>query len=105
MESAPSRPPRGGGLIGKPTGSHLGTLRQRRSLTARHTEPLRRLREDPGLLLFARGNALICAVNLAEEPAGLPAHTEVLLAGGPLDAEGTTPGHGGVAGRLKRYGT
>ncbi len=38
--------------------------------------------------MFARGTALVCAVNLADTPAELPAHTRVLLASNPLDADG-----------------
>lgn len=66
-------------------------LRQRRSLTALHTEPLHWLSEEPDLLMFGRGESLVCAVNLAGEPVQLPAHTEVLLASGPLGAEGRLP--------------
>lgn len=66
-------------------------LRQRRTLPALHTEPLRWLSEEPGLLMFARGESLVCAVNLTGSPARLPAHTEVLLTSGPLDAEGGLP--------------
>jgi alpha-glucosidase len=38
-----------------------------------------------GVLAFRRPDGLVCAVNLAAEPARLPAHSAVLLSSGPLD--------------------
>jgi alpha-glucosidase len=37
------------------------------------------------VLAFARGD-LVCVVNLGDEPATLPAHTDVLLSSAPLEA-------------------
>ena len=37
------------------------------------------------VLAFARGD-LVCVVNLGDEPAALPAHTDVLLTSAPLEA-------------------
>ncbi|MER7699251.1 MULTISPECIES: glycoside hydrolase family 13 protein [unclassified Streptomyces] len=88
-------PARAADLQAQDPGSMLAlyreALRRRRSLPVLHTEPLRWLGEDPELLMFARGEHLVCAVNLAEKPARLPAHSELLLASGPLDADGRLP--------------
>ncbi|WP_414719259.1 DUF3459 domain-containing protein [Streptomyces sp.] len=53
--------------------------------------PSRRLPAAPGVLASSRGGGLICAVNLAWDPAELPGHTSVLLTSGPLDDEGRLP--------------
>ncbi len=75
----------------------------REALRLRRTEPgfdtagepgihrLTWLDAGPGVLVFARTEGLLCVVNLAPEAAGLPAHTEVLLASGPLDPAGRLP--------------
>ncbi|MFE9696130.1 alpha-amylase family glycosyl hydrolase [Streptomyces sp. NPDC006270] len=88
-------PARAADLQAQDPGSMLAlyreALRRRRSLPTLHTEPLRWLGEDPELLMFARGEHLVCAVNLAEKPARLPAHSGLLLASGPLDADGRLP--------------
>jgi alpha-glucosidase len=39
------------------------------------------------VLSFGRSPGFRCLVNLAEDAVELPAHTEVLLAGGPLDGD------------------
>ncbi|MGW0562206.1 hypothetical protein ACWDZ4_16690 [Streptomyces sp. NPDC003016] len=44
-----------------------------------------------GVLAFARTHGLICVVNLSDSPAVVPAHQELLPAGGPLDDEGRLP--------------
>ncbi|MFE9680491.1 glycoside hydrolase family 13 protein [Streptomyces sp. NPDC006285] len=46
---------------------------------------------DDGVLAFRRSPELICVVNLADTPAALPDHTEILLASGPLDTDGGLP--------------
>jgi alpha-glucosidase len=64
----------------------------RRAIRLRRGEPA--LRGDaftwtetaPGTLAFRRGEDVACVVNFADAPAALPAHTEVLLASGPLEA-------------------
>ncbi|NEA92986.1 DUF3459 domain-containing protein, partial [Actinospica acidiphila] len=43
-----------------------------------------------GVLAFARADAL-CVVNLSDTPVDLPAHSELLLADGPLDTAGRLP--------------
>lgn len=53
--------------------------------------PLTWLPAPEGVLAFTRGRGAICVVNLADTPAGLPDHTELLLAGGPLDTQGRLP--------------
>lgn len=44
-----------------------------------------------GVLAFARPGGPICVANLSAAPADLPAHGEVLLASGPLGADGRLP--------------
>ncbi|MGW0932587.1 glycoside hydrolase family 13 protein [Streptomyces sp. NPDC002644] len=46
---------------------------------------------DNGVLAFRRTHGLVCVVNLAEAPAELPPHEELLLASGPLNVDGTLP--------------
>ncbi|MFF9915559.1 glycoside hydrolase family 13 protein [Streptomyces sp. NPDC013457] len=63
----------------------------RTALEIRRTEPalgdggLDWLPAPDGVLAFTRGSGFACAVNFSESPADLPAHTELLLASGPLD--------------------
>jgi alpha-glucosidase len=52
--------------------------------------PLTWLPAPDGVLAFRRATG-ICVVNLAGTPADLPAHRALLLAGGPLDADGRLP--------------
>lgn len=66
-------------------------LRIRRSEPGFGDGPLSWLPSDAGALCFARTDGLICAVNLAAEPARLPGHTTVLLTSGPLDEKGRLP--------------
>lgn len=49
------------------------------------------LPSGPGVLAFARNHGLVCVVNLSGGPVPLPAHTDVLLTSGPLDAAGLLP--------------
>jgi alpha-glucosidase len=68
----------------------------RTALRLRHDHPALgegdlRWQESPeGVLVFSRTPGLVCAVNLSEAPYTLPAHRDVLLASGPLEA-GTLP--------------
>ncbi|WP_329179517.1 glycoside hydrolase family 13 protein [Streptomyces sp. NBC_01477] len=48
------------------------------------------LESAPGVLAFRRSPGFVCVLNLADVPAELPEHTEVLLTSGPL-AEGRLP--------------
>jgi alpha-glucosidase len=45
------------------------------------------------VLSSARADGLVCVVNLADEPAGLPAGADVLLAGGPVGLTTARPTH------------
>lgn len=69
----------------------------RAALRIRRTEPdftaegMRWLPAADGVLAFARGDGLVCAVNLSAGPAVLPEHTATLLTSGPLDADGLLP--------------
>ncbi|MFG2549811.1 alpha-amylase family glycosyl hydrolase [Streptomyces sp. NPDC048581] len=53
--------------------------------------PLTWLPAPHGVLAFTRAPGVTCVLNLADEPADLPAHTELLLASGPLDDMGRLP--------------
>ncbi|MFJ3669853.1 glycoside hydrolase family 13 protein [Streptomyces sp. NPDC090106] len=53
--------------------------------------PLTWLPAPDGVLAFTRGADVRCLVNLADTPVDLPAHTELLLASGPLDTGGQLP--------------
>ncbi|MBG0851052.1 glycoside hydrolase family 13 protein [Streptomyces spinoverrucosus] len=53
--------------------------------------PLTWLPAPDGVLAFTRADGVTCLVNLADTPADLPAHTELLLGSGPLDDQGRLP--------------
>ncbi|WP_327720654.1 glycoside hydrolase family 13 protein [Streptomyces sp. NBC_00490] len=53
--------------------------------------PLAWLPAPEGVLAFSRGATALCVVNLADASAELPAHTELLLASGPLHTDGRLP--------------
>ncbi|WP_371574671.1 hypothetical protein [Streptomyces sp. NBC_01314] len=44
-----------------------------------------------GTLLLERGNGLLCAVNLTDQPVPLPAATSPLIASAPLGKDGLLP--------------
>jgi alpha-glucosidase len=46
--------------------------------------PMAWLPSTPGVLAFCRGEQFACVVNLAEQPADLPLHKEILVASDPL---------------------
>jgi len=52
--------------------------------------PLEWLPADPDVLVFSRGDAFVCVVNLSDGAVSLPTHTEIILASGPLH-EGLLP--------------
>lgn len=52
--------------------------------------PLTWLTAPDGVLAFTRADA-VCVVNLADLPADLPAHSELLVSRAPLDSEGRLP--------------
>ncbi|MGW6007335.1 glycoside hydrolase family 13 protein [Streptomyces sp. NPDC055210] len=70
---------------------YRAALELRRADPALGDGPLRWLPSDDGVLTFRRSPDLLCVVNLADGPAALPDHTEVLLSSGPLDADGRLP--------------
>ncbi|MEV6996468.1 alpha-amylase family glycosyl hydrolase [Streptomyces sp. NPDC093982] len=73
-------------------GSMLALYRRAIELRAAFGDgPLTWLPAPDGVLAFARGRGATCVVNLADAPADLPAHIEVLLGSGPLDTEGRLP--------------
>jgi alpha-glucosidase len=53
--------------------------------------PLAWLPAPEGVLAFTRGAGVLCVLNLADAPAELPAHTQLLLASGPLHTDGSLP--------------
>ncbi len=59
-------------------------LRTRRSEPALGDGPMTWLPSQDGVLAFDRGAGVTCVANLSDGPIGLPPHTEVLLASGPL---------------------
>ncbi|SDD83549.1 glycoside hydrolase family 13 protein [Streptomyces prasinopilosus] len=76
-------------------GSMLTLYRQ--ALRLRRTEPgfgdgpMTWLATGEDVLAFRRDHDLVCVVNLSETPATLPPHERLLLASGPLYADGTLP--------------
>ncbi|MFI1412245.1 glycoside hydrolase family 13 protein [Streptomyces sp. NPDC020707] len=70
---------------------YRAALALRRADPALGDGPLRWLPCPDGVLTFGRSPDLICVVNLADDPAVLPDHTEVLLSSGHLDADGRLP--------------
>ncbi|MFE6822016.1 glycoside hydrolase family 13 protein [Streptomyces sp. NPDC057690] len=66
-------------------------LRLRRTEEGLGDGPLEWLPGPAGVLAFRRAPGLVCVVNLAAAPATLPEHDHILLASGPLDAEGRLP--------------
>jgi alpha-glucosidase len=53
--------------------------------------PLAWLPAADGVLAFTRAEGVMCVVNLADTPADLPEHSELLLASGPLHESGRLP--------------
>ena len=53
--------------------------------------PLTWLPAPDGVLAFTRAPGTTCVVNLADAPAELPAHSDLLLGSGPLDDRGRLP--------------
>ncbi|WP_406492213.1 DUF3459 domain-containing protein [Streptomyces sp. NBC_00846] len=66
-------------------------LRLRRTVAGFGDESLTWLPSATGVIASGRGPGPTCVVNLDVEPAELPAHTDVLLAGGSLDEGGRLP--------------
>jgi alpha-glucosidase len=70
---------------------YRAALRLRRAHPALGDGTLRWLATPGGVLAFARDPGFACLVNVSGPPAPLPAGTTVLLASGPLAAEGMVP--------------
>jgi alpha-glucosidase len=66
-------------------------LRIRRAEPGFGDGPLAWLPASDGVLAFARTDGPLCVVNLSDTPVVLPDHSQLLLASGPLDAEGRLP--------------
>ncbi|WP_328690522.1 glycoside hydrolase family 13 protein [Streptomyces phaeochromogenes] len=70
---------------------YRAALGLRRADPALGDGPLQWLPSADGVLTFRRSPDLICVANLADSPAALPDHTEILLSSGPLDTDGRLP--------------
>jgi alpha-glucosidase len=70
---------------------YRAALRLRRAHPALGDGTLRWLEMPDGVLAFARDPGFACVVNVSGAPSPLPAGTDVLLASGPLAADGTVP--------------
>ncbi|WP_371580461.1 alpha-amylase family glycosyl hydrolase [Streptomyces sp. NBC_01314] len=70
---------------------YRSALRLRRTNPGLRSEDFHWLDSPPGTLLFERGNGLLCAVNLTDQPTPLPAATSPLIASAPLDKAGLLP--------------
>jgi alpha-glucosidase len=68
---------------------YRAALRLRRELAALGDGTLRWLDAPDGALAFARDPGFACVVNVSAEPVPLPEGSRVLLASGPLAADGT----------------
>jgi alpha-glucosidase len=66
------------------------SLHVRRSRPELGDGPMSWLPSAPGVLAFRRGDGFACVVNVSEQPAELPEHSEVLVASTPL-ADGRLP--------------
>ncbi|MBC9729366.1 alpha-amylase family glycosyl hydrolase [Streptomyces sp. TRM68367] len=70
---------------------YRSALRLRRTNPHLRTEEFRWLDSPPGTLLFERGNGLLCAVNLTDQPTPLPDATSPLITSAPLGKDGLLP--------------
>jgi alpha-glucosidase len=70
---------------------YRAALRLRRTEVGLGDGPLDWLDAEPGVLAFRRAEEFICVANLADAPAELPAHSELLLTSGPLAEDGRIP--------------
>ena len=66
-------------------------IRIRRDTPGFGDGPLTWLPSPEGVLAFARGDGLVCVVNLADTPTELDGHSRLLLTSGPLDDQGRLP--------------
>jgi alpha-glucosidase len=70
---------------------YRAALKLRRAETGLGDGPISWLDAGPGVLAFRRTEEFICVANLADSPAELPAHSELLLTSGPLAEDGRIP--------------
>ncbi|HEY5834010.1 glycoside hydrolase family 13 protein [Streptomyces sp.] len=70
---------------------YRSALRLRRTHPGLRGEEFRWLDSPDGTLLFERGNGLLCAVNLSDQPVPLPDTCSPLLTSGPLSKNGLIP--------------
>jgi alpha-glucosidase len=70
---------------------YRSALRLRRTHPSLQGEEFRWLDSPADTLLFERGNSLLCAINLSDQPIPLLDATSPLLASGPLGKDGVLP--------------
>ncbi|GHE10865.1 glycoside hydrolase family 13 protein [Streptomyces alanosinicus] len=70
---------------------YRSALRLRRTKAGMSGEEFRWLDSPDGTLLFERGNGLLCAVNLSDQPVPLPVACRPLQQSGPLGSDGQLP--------------
>ncbi|MFJ5308238.1 glycoside hydrolase family 13 protein [Streptomyces sp. NPDC088350] len=70
---------------------YRSALRLRRTTPGLAGEDFHWLDTPPGTLLFERGDGILCAVNLSDQPIPLPDTTTTLLTSGPLTKDGQLP--------------
>ena len=70
---------------------YAAALARRRALPELGDGPFTWLDAPEGALAFARGDSFACVVNVSAANVAVPAGAEVLLASGPLGADGTVP--------------
>jgi alpha-glucosidase len=70
---------------------YRSALRLRRTNPDLRGEEFRWLDGPPGTLVFKRGDSLLCAINLSDQPVPVPCPASPLLASGPLGKDGMLP--------------
>ncbi|GAQ66490.1 glycoside hydrolase family 13 protein [Streptomyces scabiei] len=70
---------------------YRSALRLRRTNPGLRSEDFHWLDSPPGSLLFERGNGLLCAVNLTDQPIPLPEAASPLITSAPLGRDGLLP--------------
>jgi alpha-glucosidase len=63
---------------------YRSALHLRRDTASLGDGPMEWVPAQPDVLVFARGDGFVCAVNLSGEPVDLPDHSEIILSSGPL---------------------
>ncbi|MBW8792101.1 MAG: glycoside hydrolase family 13 protein [Streptomyces sp.] len=70
---------------------YRSVLRLRRTHAGLRSEDFRWLDSPASTLLFERGNGLLCALNLSDQPIPLPDASSLLVASAPLTKDGLLP--------------